>query len=133
MNFASNTIKLALISAFALTATSAFATDTQGFTAATAADPKIRTAATEFKRGDFKKSAAFSRAALKGSLKKSKQAVAQSNLCAAYGALGELDLAGKACDAALAIRPNYAPAMTNKAALAVKVAATTPVSQGGGE
>ncbi|WP_371396704.1 hypothetical protein [Fretibacter rubidus] len=133
MTFKSNTIATALTAGFLLSAGSAFAADTQGFTAATAADPKIRTAASEFKRGDFAKSIAFSKAALNSKMKKSKQAVAQSNLCAAYGAMGELDLAKAACDAALSIRPNYAPAMTNRAALAVRFAATAPTTQGGGQ
>lgn len=133
MTFTSNTVAAILTAGFLLSATSAFATDTQGFTAATAADPKIRTAASEFRQGDFAKSVAFSKAALKGKMKKSKQAVAQSNLCAAYGAMGELELAKTACDAALAIRPNYAPAMANRAALAVRVAATAPTSQAGGQ
>lgn len=133
MTFTSNTFAAVLTAGFLLSSTAAFAADTQGFTAATAADPKIRTAASEFRRGDFTKSVAFSQAALNSKMKKSKQAVAQSNLCAAFGAMGKLELAKTACDAALAIRPNYAPAMTNRAALAVRVAATIPISQGGGQ
>ena len=49
-------------------------------------------------------------------------AIAQSNLCAAYAAMGDMDDAKAACDAAIELRADYAPAIANKTALTVKLA-----------
>lgn len=133
MTIISRIVMAGLTAGFILSSVSAIAADSNGFTASTAADSKIRIAAMEFKRGDFAKSATFSKSALKGGMNRRKQAVAQSNLCAAYGAMGELERAGKACDAAIALRPGYAPATANKAALTVRLAQINAAAQVGAQ
>lgn len=112
----------------------AFAADSKndsGFVISTTADGNIRAGVNAFKQGDYKKAAVFQKAALKGKMRAKKAAIAQSNLCAAYGAMGELEAAREACTAALSLRPDYAPAMTNQAQVTVKLAAREGVTAGG--
>lgn len=77
----------------------------------------IRSAATAFERGDFSKSASFSKYALKQGLKKSRKTAAFSNLCAALGAQGELEDAMEACNKALDLVPKNWHALSNRAVL----------------
>lgn len=76
----------------------------------------IGSAATAFERGDFAKSASFSRYALKQGLRKSKKAKAYSNLCAALGAQGQYESAVEACSSAIKIAPTNWQAYENRAA-----------------
>ena len=76
-----------------------------------------------FKKGDFQRSAKMSEAAIKNKISKRRQAVAQSNLCAALGELGQFEDAANACDTALELRPGYATAEANKSALTIRLAA----------
>ncbi len=115
---------LGLAAATVLIPASAMAADTNAseFVVKSASNGNIRAAATAFEKGDFAKSAVFSQAALKGNMSDRKAAVAFTNLCAAEAALGDMDSAKEACDSALALRPGYEPAETNKAALTVRLA-----------
>ena len=110
-----------------ITAASAMAADNTAaasadFKVATTSNSVIRAGVSAFKKGDYEKSVTFTRAALKSSLSDRRAAIAQSNLCAAYGKLGEMDLAQEACAIALELRPGYAPAEQNKAALTIRFA-----------
>jgi len=80
-------------------------------------DGKIRAGVRAFKQGDLDKAAMFMRSSLKGGMNTKKQAIAQSNLCAIYGAMGESERAANACNKALKLRPNFAPALANNSAL----------------
>ncbi|PHR58678.1 MAG: hypothetical protein COA43_10505 [Robiginitomaculum sp.] len=109
------------VAAIALTlgfASTAFAADhTSEFGVTSNATRSIRSAASAFAKGDFANSEAYSRRALKEGLKKSRKAVAYSNLCAALGAQGELEAAQEACASALKIAPKNEQALANQAAL----------------
>lgn len=126
-------VTLALLSTAAIS-TPGFATDAKphdGFVIATTADGNVRAGVNAFKQGDYAKSAAFQKQALKANMRAKKAAIAQSNLCAALGAMGDLDAAREACATALSLRPDYAPAMANQSALSVKLAAREGVTAGG--
>ena len=129
--------RLALIamtaSGFLLTTATVQAADTKAasFVSATASDGNIRAGVSAFQKGDYAKAITFQKAALNGRMSPRKAAVAQSNLCAALGAMGEFDLAKEACDEALSLRPNYKPAITNKSALRVELAKVPAQSIGG--
>jgi Flp pilus assembly protein TadD len=77
----------------------------------------ISASATAFKKGDYRQSIAFSSNALKQGLKKTRKATAYSNLCAALGAEGELELAKKACDQAVEANPRNWQALSNRAVI----------------
>jgi len=80
-------------------------------------DGKIRAGVRAFKKGDLDKAAMFMRSSLKGGMNPKKLAIAQSNLCAIYGAMGESERAADACKKALKLRPSFTPALTNNNAL----------------
>jgi len=113
---------IAALTLTALTAGGAMAADNT-FTVTKAADNYITASVKAFKKGDFDRSAKFSEAAINNKISKRRQAIAQSNLCAALGEMGEFEKAGEACDTALELRPGYAPATANKNALTVRLAA----------
>lgn len=92
------------------------------FVAQSAADAQIRAGAKAFRKGEFERSITYSRRALKSSLSSKRAAIAHSNLCAAYGSLGDMEKAATSCASALELRPGYEPAVTNKAALTVQLA-----------
>lgn len=92
------------------------------FTAKSAADTNIRLSAKAFRTGDFQRSVKYSKMALKSSISNKRAAIAQSNLCAAHAKLGQMSEASAACTAALELRPNYTPAINNKAALTIRLA-----------
>jgi len=104
-----------------LPAASAMAAD-GNYVASSASSPVIRAASQAFNRGDYKESAALSRAALQSSLSKRKTAIAQSNLCAAYAKLEMFDEASEACEKALELHPGYEPAEKNQAQLTIRLA-----------
>ncbi len=115
------------IAALSFSAASAMAADVTppaagSFVVTSAADNNIRLAVQAFKKGDYAKSVSRSQKALKSRLSDSRAAIAQSNLCAAHGAMGDMDEAKAACDAAIDLRADYAPAAANKAALTVMLA-----------
>jgi len=85
-------------------------------------DGMIKLGAKAFQKGEFERSLAYSKRAVKSGLSKKRKAIAQSNICAANAALGNMDAAREACDAALDLRPGYEPAQDNKAALTVMLA-----------
>lgn len=119
---------LATLTALAITATlpaaSAMAADAPAgdFVVSSTTDGRIKLGVKAFKKGDFEKTVRMTRSALNTSLSPKKAAVAHSNLCAAYAKLEMLDEATQACAAALELRPNYAPAKTNKASLTIRLA-----------
>ncbi len=116
-------VMTALTLSVALPAASAMAAEmTDGFSVTSTTDGKIRAGVSAFKKGDYSKSVSFHRAALKSSLSARKAGIAQSNLCAAYAKLEMMDKAQAACFAALELRPGYAPAKANKAALTIRLA-----------
>lgn len=101
----------------------AFAADApSGLTVKSTTDAYVKMSVSAFKKGDFQKSADYSRRALKSSMSKKRQAVAYSNLCAAEAALGNTDAAGEACAAALELRPGYKLAEANQSALTILLA-----------
>ncbi len=113
------TIKLAAIS-LALTAFAAPALAADGapqFSVQSTATRSIASSATAFNKGDYSKSAAYSRHALEQGLKKSRRTIAYSNLCAALGAQGQYDKALDACDSALKASPQNWQAFSNRAAV----------------
>ncbi len=85
-------------------------------------DGMIKLGAKAFQKGEFERSIAYHNRALKSGLSKKRKAVAQSNICAANAALGNMEAAREACDAALELRPGFEPAQNNKAALTVMLA-----------
>ncbi|MDB2437147.1 hypothetical protein N9W89_00400 [Hellea sp.] len=119
---------LATLAALAITTTlapaSAMATDapTASFVVKSTTDGRVKLGVKAFKRGDFERSVRWSKSALEGSLSSRKEAVAYSNLCAAYAKLGQMEEAQEACDSALELRANYAPAIVNKASLITRLA-----------
>jgi len=123
---------MAISGAMAATATvHAADTSSPAFISATASDGYIRAGVKAFKRGQYAKTVTFQKAALKSKLSPRKAAIAQSNLCAAYGAMGEYGSASEACETALTLRPDYAPALSNKAALRVEMAKAPTLTSGG--
>ena len=110
-----------------LPAASAMAADTSApavseYVVASGGDSLIRSGAKAFKRGNAERAVTLTRAALKGNLSSKRAAIAQSNLCAAYASLGDMESAKTACDTALELRPDYEPAQNNKAALTYQLA-----------
>jgi len=88
-------------------------TDFPNYQVVSATDGKIRAGVRAFKKGDLDKAAMFMRSSLKGGMNPKKQAIAQSNLCAIYGTMGESERAADACNKALKLRPSFAPALAN--------------------
>jgi tetratricopeptide (TPR) repeat protein len=124
--FKSAIIGLALMSA-SLPAASAMAADmsapsTSAFIVKSAADRNIRSSAVAYRKGDIQKSISYAKHALRSSLSAKRAAIAHTNLCAAYAALGDMDNASTACASALELRPDYEPAQNNKAALTYQLA-----------
>lgn len=119
-------IGLALM-ASSFPAASAMAADVSAPTAGqfivkSSADRNIRSSVKAFNRGDLDRSVAYSKRALKSSLSSKRAAIAHSNLCAAYAALGDMDNAKAACESAITLRPDYVPAQNNKSALTYQLA-----------
>ncbi|NNE58200.1 MAG: hypothetical protein HKN36_08850 [Hellea sp.] len=92
------------------------------FTVKTTTDYRVKEAVKSFKSGDFTRSIAYSQKAIEEGLSTKREAIAFSNLCAALAASGDMNAATEACDTALELRPDYAPAVDNKAALTVMLA-----------
>lgn len=111
----------------ALNATAMAAETSAGATAAfqvqNTTDGRIRAGVKAYNKGKYKRAVSFNQAALKANLSNKKEAIAQSNLCASYAALGHMSKAEAACEAALELRPGYEPAKANSAALHIKLAA----------
>lgn len=129
MTYSPFKLALSLVAAagISFSAPSAMAADQKNpshaaFTVKSAADSNIRTGAQEFRKGNYERSAARSRAALKSSISLRRAAIAHSNLCAAYAIMGDMKKAEEACNMALTLRPDYLPAQGNKAALTIKLA-----------
>lgn len=122
LTLATAALTLPAASAIAADVTPQTTTASATFIAKSAADSRIREGAKAFKRGDFERSISYSRSALKQSLSRKRAAIAHSNLCAAYASIGEMEKASASCHAALELRPGYEPAVTNKAALTIRLA-----------
>ncbi|MBL4618293.1 MAG: hypothetical protein JKY46_11420 [Robiginitomaculum sp.] len=75
---------------------------------------KIRAGVNAFEKGDFTKAAFFQKTALKSGLSKSRKVAAYTNLCAAEGALGNLQDAKTACSSALQIAATSWEALNNQ-------------------
>lgn len=76
-----------------------------------------------FKKGEYERSAAFSKRALKDGLSKSRKAIAYANLCSAEAASGNMEAAAEACDASLELQPGFEIAEANRSALTTLLAA----------
>lgn len=120
---------LMTVAALAITfpAASAMAADVSApteasFVVKSASDNLIRMGVKAFRKGNFEKSVRLNQAAIKTSLSAPREAIAQSNLCASYALLGDMEQAQAACTAALELRPGLTQAQTNKAALTIKLA-----------
>lgn len=123
------TIRKTLLTIAALSlmapAVSASATDASTanvFTVKTTTDYRVKKAAKAFRKGEFERSIAYSNKALNAGLSSKRKAIAYTNICAAEASLGNMEAAAEACDSALNLRPDYAPAVSNKAALRVMLA-----------
>lgn len=92
------------------------------FVAETTTDGLIKLSAKAFEKGEFDRAIALSNQALRSGLSKKRKAVAQNNICAAEGALGNYTAASEACDTALELRPGYEPAEQNQSALTIMLA-----------
>ncbi len=104
----------------------AFAGETsQSFNVERTTNPAVRVAVKAFKKGDYERSVRLNQQALRKGLSSSRASVAQSNICASYAMLGELEKAGEACQAALDLKPDNDVASANKAALTVRMAQIT--------
>ena len=102
----------------ALTTMGSFATvhaqtDFPNYQVVSTTNGKIRAGVLAFKKGDLDKAAMFMRSSLKDGMSPKREAIAQSNLCAIYGAMGESERAAGACKKALKLRPSFAPALAN--------------------
>jgi len=67
-----------------------------------------------YQAGDYKKAAKFTTKGTVKGIKKSRRAIAYSNLCAALGQQGTLDAARKACASALELSPTNWRALNNR-------------------
>ncbi len=92
------------------------------FQVKTTSDGSIRAGVRAYKKGKYEKAVTYHLAALKAGLSPKRAGIAHSNLCAAYGELGQMEAAKTACATALELRPEYALALANKTALGVKLA-----------
>jgi len=119
---------LSAIAALAITTTlptaSAMAAEApaSNFTVTSTTNGLIKLGVKAFKRGDYTRAVKMNEQALRTPLSSRRLAIAQSNLCASYAKLDMMDEAQKACSAALELRPDYAPAQSNKAALTIRLA-----------
>ena len=118
----------ALTLSVTLPAASAMAAEAQtgNFIVSKTTDGLIKLGVKAYKRGDYKRAVKMNEQALRSSLSKRKLAIAQSNLCASYAKLDMMDEAHSACATALELRPDYAPAQNNKAALTIRLVQNTP-------
>ena len=119
---------LATLAALAITATlpaaSAMAAEAaaNNYVVKSTTDGRIKLGVKAFKKGNFERSVSLHEQAVRASLSRRKTAIAHSNLCAAYAKLEMMDEARNSCAAALELRPDYAPAQANKAALTIRLA-----------
>lgn len=102
----------------------AFASDmTSGATAASHylvksnSTRSVRSGVTAFRKGQFEKSAVFSRRALKQGLKKSRKSAAYGNLCAALAVQDQMQPALAACDRAIEADGKNWQAYANRAVI----------------
>jgi len=82
----------------------------------------IRSGVKAFDRGNYAKSVALNKAVIRIRPNRIKTAIAQSNLCASYGKLGDFEQAATACKAALELRPELEAAKSNQALLKTRLA-----------
>ena len=90
------------------------ANDAPSFAVHSAANTYIRGGYSAYERGEFKKSAVFSRRATAKGNKKSRRSIAYANLCAALGQQNKLVAALEACDSAIALDPKNWRARNNR-------------------
>lgn len=75
-----------------------------------------------YHKGDYAKSVALHKSALRQGLSSRKAAIVHSNLCASWAKLGDYVQAETACETALELRPGYEPAQANMDRLTIKLA-----------
>jgi len=107
------TAALAFIGVLATPAAHAEAA-TPAFAVQSTAGSHMRLGYNAYQAGDFEKAAKFTIKGTKKGIKKSRRAIAYSNLCAALGQQGALDAAREACASALEMAPNNWRAMNNR-------------------
>jgi len=98
------------------------ATPNHNLAVKTTTDYHVKQSAKSFKKGEFERSARYATKAINSSMSDKRKAIAFTNLCAANAAMGDMTAAKEACDEALVLRPGYAPAENNKAALTIMLA-----------
>jgi len=113
-------IATAVIAGVTSTATIAMASEaTAGapqFTAQQSKKRVVNKGFSAYTKGDYSKSAAYSRYALQQGLKKPHKAIVYNNLCAALGTQGRYADAIEACNTALELAPSNWQAWSNRAA-----------------
>lgn len=122
------TAALAFIGVLATPAAHAEA-GTPAFAVQSIAGSHMRLGYNAYQAGDYEKAARFTTKGTVKGIKKSRRAIAYSNLCAALGQQGVLDAAREACASALEMAPNNWRAMNNRGVVNYlagdKVAAST--------
>ena len=123
-------LSLGAMSAIAILPASAMADETKrktpteytDFNVAKATNGAVKLGIKAFHKGDYARSVALHKSALRQGLSSRKAAIVQSNLCASWAKLGDYVQAETACEKALDLRPDYAPAKANMDRLIVKLA-----------
>jgi len=82
----------------------------------------IKSGVKAFKTGDYAKSVAMNKAVIRIRPSRMKTAIAQTNLCASYAKLGDMEQAASACESALKLRPKLEIAKANQALLRTTLA-----------
>ena len=92
------------------------------FNVAKATNGSVKLGIKAFHKGDYARSIAMHKSALRKGISSRKAAIVHSNLCASWAKLGDYVQAETACEKALELRPDYAPAKANMNRLIVKLA-----------
>ena len=87
-----------------------------------ASDGLIRSGIKAFNKGNFEKAVSLNKAVIRIRPSRRKTAVAQANLCASLGKLGDMAQAELACEAALNLNPDLETAKSNRNLLRVHLA-----------
>ncbi len=123
-------LTLCAIGAIAILPASAMADETKrndsieytDFNVTKATNGAVRLGIKAYSKGDYARSVALHKSALRQGLSSRKAAIVQSNLCASWAKLGDYVQAEIACEKALELRPGYEPAKANMERLTIKLA-----------
>ena len=123
-------LTLCALGAFALVPASAMANESKAqtvyeqteFEVVQATNGTVKLGVKAFQKGDYARSVALHKSALRQGLSSRKAAIVQTNLCASWAKLGDYVQAETACETALELRPDYGPAKANMNLITVKLA-----------